>query len=173
MWLVVSHRFRSPCWLWLISDELSAGLPLPLCPTGGTSHRWHYFNYVLRGLSPWQRHRWGFHCCRHHWISFLQKPKAFDSWGHLTMKLSHILKGVMQWRPPGGGVRIMEISPVGCVRGLKCSVGLCQLHSAVRPLPSWGNGSNKTLTVFGPSRFEAKSIVLVHRHGYRPSYCHH
>lgn len=27
---------------------------------------------------------------------FYQEPKAFDSWGHLTMKLSHILKGVMQ-----------------------------------------------------------------------------
>lgn len=53
-WL--SATVRTPCWLWLISDELSAGLPLPLCPTGGTSQRWHYFNYVLRGLSPWQRH---------------------------------------------------------------------------------------------------------------------
>lgn len=30
----------------------------------------------------------------------------------------------------------MEISPVGCVSGLKCSVGLCQLHSAVQLLPS-------------------------------------
>lgn len=29
----------------------------------------------------------------------------------------------------------MEISPVGCVSGLKCSVGLCQLHSAGQPLP--------------------------------------
>lgn len=36
----------------------------------------------------------------------------------------------------------MEISPVGCVRGLKCSVGLCQLHSAAersfRSSPSSG-----------------------------------
>lgn len=27
---------------------------------------------------------------------FYQEPKAFDSWGHLTVKPSHILKGVMQ-----------------------------------------------------------------------------
>lgn len=66
---------------------------------------------------------------------FYQKPKAFDSCGHLTTKLSHILKAVMEKYDLGGGVRIMEISPVGCVSGLKCSVGLCQLLSAGQPLP--------------------------------------
>lgn len=39
------------CWIWLISDELSAGMlhwkRLPLSPTGGTSHRCYYFNYLL------------------------------------------------------------------------------------------------------------------------------
>lgn len=88
MWLVVSHRVRAPCWLWFISDELCAGLPLSLCPTGGTSHRWHYFN-----LSPWQRHRWGFHCCRHHWISFL--PGAQSVWflGSLDCEAISYFKG--------------------------------------------------------------------------------
>lgn len=52
-WQVV----RTPSWLRLMSDALSAGLPLPLCPAGGTSYRWHYFNDVLPGLSPWQRPR--------------------------------------------------------------------------------------------------------------------
>lgn len=67
---------------------------------------------------------------------FYQEPKAFDSWVYLTTKLSHSLKGVMQQRALGGGVRIMEISAVGCVSGLKCSGGLCQLHAAAQPLPS-------------------------------------
>lgn len=40
-------------------------------------------------------------------------------------------KGLTQMVHESGGVAIMEISSVGCVWGLKRSVGLCQMHSAV------------------------------------------
>lgn len=51
----------------------------------------------------------------------------------------------------------MEIRPVGCVRGLKCSVGLCQLCTAVeRGLLSWGKFKKKKRSTFGPSSFKAR-----------------
>lgn len=34
----------------LVLINFSPGLPLPLHPTGGTSHRWRYFNYVSPGV---------------------------------------------------------------------------------------------------------------------------
>lgn len=46
------------CWIWLISEELSGGVlqwkRLPPSPTGGTSHRCYYFNYLLSRQSRQQ-----------------------------------------------------------------------------------------------------------------------
>lgn len=47
----------------------------------------------------------------------------------------------------------MEISPVGRIRGLECSVGLCQLHSAAE------RGFRKI--TFLRSNYKIKAHVLV------------
>ena len=65
----------------------------------------------------------------------------------------------------------MEISPVGCVRGLKCSVGLCQLHSAAersfRSSPSSGKEKKKSKTELRFLVFKAVCTKTCHRRSQR------
>lgn len=66
----------------------------------------------------------------------------------------------------------MEISPVGCVRGLKCSVGLCQLHSAAeRSFRSSPSSQRKKIKnraqIFGQRSFKALCTKTCHRRSHR------
>lgn len=84
MWQLV----RSPCWLCFISAASASRVGPPI----GDTILIMFSGRYLHGSATVEDSTVAVITEYH----FYQEPKAFDPWGHLTAKPSHILEGVMQ-----------------------------------------------------------------------------